>query len=242
MTAFLASLAGLFGAVLGYGLATALSYPILVAVEGRDMEGGLAMGAALVIGPIGAITGAVLGVWLVLRARRDRPGESLGKQGLVAFGVMVALFAGLYGYLFHEPAAPSFGAHEPKPILAFELRVPAGAVLDDGTFVPWAQVATYNTFIRTSGRMTMRRDGDTAYFTAKVPLYFKIDTRRLEVWLGRHTLYGFDLPIAKVPAAEARFGDWRRVNRIEYRREGRTVTDPPDAAFFIRTRVIWPQR
>ncbi|MBO6512322.1 MAG: hypothetical protein JJ979_28200, partial [Roseibium sp.] len=55
MRAILAILGAIVGAVVGYVGAFVVIYPILVAIEGRDMNGGIAMGVAVTIGPLCAI-------------------------------------------------------------------------------------------------------------------------------------------------------------------------------------------
>lgn len=74
MTAILAIFAALIGAVAGYLGSILIVYPILLALEGgRDINGGLAIGVALGVGPVGAIIGAGLAMGLTIWARRPKP-------------------------------------------------------------------------------------------------------------------------------------------------------------------------
>lgn len=72
MTAFLAIVAGLAGGVAGYFLGFLLYISIATALGVPDREGGLAMGAAFVVGPLGALAGIILCATLVLISRRPK--------------------------------------------------------------------------------------------------------------------------------------------------------------------------
>jgi H+/gluconate symporter-like permease len=116
MRAVLAILGAIAGAVVGYIAAFVVVYPILVAIEGRDMNGGIAMGVAVTVGPLMAIITAIASLFLVLRLMppktrpeavaapdpdedpdeayfRPPPGKSSGPdtQTLIAIGVVVVL-------------------------------------------------------------------------------------------------------------------------------------------------------
>eukprot|EP00903_Cladosiphon_okamuranus_P002063 g2061.t1 len=129
MRAILAILGAIAGAVVGYIGAFVVIYPILVAIEGRDMNGGIAMGVAFGFGPITAIVMAILFLFLVLRLVKPKPrpapviephedpdekffrpppGKSPGPdtQTLVAVGVVVLMIGigvtWLWGRLFEH--------------------------------------------------------------------------------------------------------------------------------------------
>lgn len=72
MKALLAILGALGGGFLGVLVAFIIIYPILVSIEGGDMNGGLAMGVAMGVAPLCAIIGAVLGLLFVLRVGRAK--------------------------------------------------------------------------------------------------------------------------------------------------------------------------
>ncbi len=66
MRILLGILSGLIGAAAGwFGLAMAV-----IALAGTDRDGGIAMAAFFQIGPLGALAGGVLCVWLYMRFGR----------------------------------------------------------------------------------------------------------------------------------------------------------------------------
>ena len=74
MTFFLAVLGGLFGTALGWIAAAAAAMIIGAAVGMSDFEGQRSMTAVFFFGPMGGLAGLIIGVMLVLRARRRRTG------------------------------------------------------------------------------------------------------------------------------------------------------------------------
>ncbi len=72
MRAVLAILGALAGAVVGFFAAFLVVYPILVAIEGRDMNGGIAMGVGVTVAPLMAVVGAIACLFLVLRLTRPK--------------------------------------------------------------------------------------------------------------------------------------------------------------------------
>ena len=67
MRALLAIIAAIVGAVVGFFGAFIVVYPILVAIEGRDMNGGIAMGVGVSVAPALAIIMALLFLVLTLK-------------------------------------------------------------------------------------------------------------------------------------------------------------------------------
>jgi hypothetical protein len=63
-------LAGIVGIVIGYIAAVLLSYVTMAALGVSDFEGMRAMTSAFTFGPLGALIGFGLGIWLALRLTR----------------------------------------------------------------------------------------------------------------------------------------------------------------------------
>jgi len=115
MRALGAILGAIAGAVLGYLGAFVIGYPIIVAMDGPDRDGGIAMGVAVTLGPAMAVITALLFMLLILRLTRPKhpqtasepdstedpdeallrppPGTNTGPdtQTLIATGVVVVL-------------------------------------------------------------------------------------------------------------------------------------------------------
>ncbi|WP_346894055.1 hypothetical protein [uncultured Roseibium sp.] len=115
MRAIGAILGAIAGAVLGYIGAFVIGYPIIVAMDGPDRDGGIAMGVAVTLGPAMAVITALIFLLLILRLTRPKkpqtirepdpaedpdeallrapPGTNPGRdtQTLIAIGVVVVL-------------------------------------------------------------------------------------------------------------------------------------------------------
>ena len=72
MTFLFAVLGGIAGLIAGWIVAAAATIIIGNLVGASNFEGALGMGAIFGIGPLGGLLGLVLGIWIVIRARRSR--------------------------------------------------------------------------------------------------------------------------------------------------------------------------
>ncbi len=267
MRALLAVFFSLLGAVAGYLAAFLLGYPLLVALEGRDMNGGIAMGVAVGLGPLCAVIGAIGALLLTLRILKpkakpalpvpDDPIEAVDQvlltgdpskkqsmfdtQALVAVGLVVVLIATVWIWLFDDGAPPHFPVNGPRPVMQFELRVPASAIIEDDRFRIRAELRSWEHSI--SARRDLQRtngaNGETV-LGGSVELHDKVAARSLQVWLSPLAMLEFNLNYAEVPDAEDAFGEWRPVDRIHSSRDGTTDEHPADAGYYIRTRMTWP--
>lgn len=80
MRAIAAILGAIAGAVLGYIGAFVVGYPIVVALDGPDRDGGIAMGVAVTLGPAMAVIGALLFLFAILRLTRPKPATAATEE------------------------------------------------------------------------------------------------------------------------------------------------------------------
>ena len=243
MTFILAILGALFGGVLG-AVVGFLGYALIGEALGvSNFEGGLATGAALFAAPVGAVAGAVLGCLAVMRLRRGKSRKPMGWQGWAALGLTGAGLVGLYLYLFYEPPAPTFRAGVPKPVLHYEIRLPAEMVDVSDISSLRTQLKTYQTYMYPDDVLTHRVDGDEVILSARHTLSYAIEDRGLELWLNQsdnqadYRLLMFDLPIGKVPEPSEDFSDWRPVAHVRRDTYGEDILVEGGHGIFIRTRI-----
>src|SRR5512139_880660 len=124
MTYLLSLLAGIAGAVLGYLGAAAIGSVLTTVFRMSSFEGASGYFVAFVAGPIGAIGGLVLGMYLVLRFHGGLRGFSAvaGRMVLIVFAIG-ALVAG--GVLIRLATLDPY-ANRAKPQLLFEMRFASG--------------------------------------------------------------------------------------------------------------------
>ncbi len=265
MRAFGLVVAALLGGFFGYVATAMVAMPILRA-GGGIADGSAAMGAMLVVAPIGAIVGALVGFFFALVATRHKsagpgrrdigggaepadnaPGEeparigSRSNQPLIALGIMAAIVAGIYFSLFYEYTPPHFPVHGRKPNLLFEVRVPTAAIAEDDFFDVKAELRSWQNSISPDRRMKRTEDGDTTVFSGAVPMYNKVDDRKFFLWPSQKIFIEFNLPIAAHPQDQPEFSDWREADKIEIYPSMNEVYKLTRPEATIRTRVQWPQ-
>lgn len=260
-----AVLGAIAGAVIGYVAAFVIVYPILVAIDGRDMEGGIAMGVAVGIGPLMAIGFAFVFLFMILRLTRPKPGPDAAQpdpaEDATAADGELAEF---------EPAfrpGPAMGRRGPdsQAMIAIALVVAlviAGVVWlnYDGTpgrlsgnrpvvvfemRIPAAEFAGNAPPV--SGEMITVNDAvpmvlkvrdsgaDPVILTGQVRLLNKTDKRELNLWVRQNRRLVFKLPLEARPETGGDFSAWLPVSRVE--RSGYPLEGPPEADAFLRIRV-----
>jgi hypothetical protein len=202
---------GVVGAVVGF-IATLLILELVSFGNRADpITSGLL--ALLVIGPLGAIAGLVLGTTL---ARRLRGGESTGtllRNSLKALAVVVALCvaAGTVYYVHAVTSAtPWLNPNAATPLLVFEVRLPKGAALPNSARDITIELQTDINRMPGEPRFNrFRSDGDRPVIAGDVELAFRTAHRQLEVKVkGRpDRIYAIGLS-AKAPHA-SEFGPWQ---------------------------------
>jgi hypothetical protein len=202
---------GVVGAVIGF-VATLLLLELVGFGNRADpiMSGILAL---LVLAPLGAIAGLVLGTTL---ASRLRGGENTGgflRNSLKAFAVVVVLCvaAGTSYYVFAvTTATPWLNPNAANPLLVFEVRLPAGASLPGSARDITIELRTdLNTMPGELQPDQFRRDGDRPIIAGNVELAFRTAHRELGVKINGQAdrLYRIALS-AKAPHA-SELGPWQ---------------------------------
>ena len=239
MTAILAILGAIVGGLVG-AVTAFFGYSVIAELIGvPDFEGARSVGAALVIAPVGAIVGAILGCFAVLRLRREKTGGLLSQQGLIAAGVVLASVAGLYLYFFWQPPAPLFSALRPKPVLNYEIRVPAKQIDAENIEDIKVVLRTHRAFLVQNGKVEHYTEGDNVVLSAQHTMYYRVSDRALEMWLAPEKLLIFNLPIPEIPEPSDTYSDWRRVDHVRRHYHGEDIEVAGGYDIFIRTKVRW---
>ncbi len=214
---FLAALAGLLGATLGWGLLAMAGYAVLHSMGYRDGDGGLAMTAFFAIGPGGGLLGFLLGSIIALRRR----GPGGAAPGLARLPLVIVTAAGVVGAvvigLWYARSLDSPNSLPPE--LLFEIRLPAG-------MAPPALVSRSEAFARISpielrtSRNTMsaeitaaRDDGGRTIVAGRVEIHYRVVDRYLVM---KHPADApevvFRLSLGRGPAPSTEFGGWQPDN------------------------------
>ncbi len=202
---------GVVGAVIGF-VATLLLLELVGFGNPADpiVSGMLAL---LVFAPCGAIAGLLLGAALTKRLGGGDSGDGLFRSGMKASAVLIGLCAAAaasyYVYAI-TTATPWLNPNAPNPLLAFEVRLPAGSTLPASKRDITVELQTdLNT---TPGEMQpdqFRDEGDRPVISGYVELAFRTAYRQLAIRIKGQPdrLYLIGLP-AKAPHA-AEFGPWQ---------------------------------
>lgn len=236
MTFILALLAGIAGAVICYLGATAAGFVLAGASGMSDFEGGRAMFAAFVVGPLGGLIGLAVGIWLVLRTRGRYRGGGIVWRGALVVVAIGALVAGGIGYMVATNEILNPNA---LPLqLDFEIRLPAGSAMPTRVDRVSVDLQTdRNTMPAVLDADATRMDGDRAVLAGLVELYFRTTQRMIVLHMANEPDRIFQLALSARPRLSEEYGSWTRVDFI-----AQASSDPPRKAepgddFEIRYRV-----
>ena len=213
---------GVVGAVVGF-IATLLILELAGFGNRADpiMSGILAL---LVIAPLGAIAGLVLGTMLATRLRGGENTGGLLRNSLKALAVVMALCiaAGTAYYVYAvTTATPWLNPNAATPLLVFEVRLPAGSALPNSARDMAVELQTDINRMPGEPRFNrFRSDGDRPVIAGDVELAFRTAHRQLEVKINGQPdrLYPIGLP-SKAPHA-SELGPWQSAadgSEIRYR-------------------------
>lgn len=206
-----AVLAGVVGAVLGWGVTSVIALWIAGLCGMSDFEGGRGMFAFLAVGPLGGIAGMIAAAWLVLRRRlgpRPRGGILLRVIAVLA-GIAALVAAGIWLRL----ASIDTYTDRLPPRLEFEVRVPAAMASPPAT-VAVALDTDKNVADALLGE-AWRDDGDARILAGTVALDFKTTWRLLVVSLPGQPRRLFRLRLARDPAPTDAPGEWQPPDFID---------------------------
>ena len=231
----LAFIAGLAGAVLGW-LALGLIADTILGLHGvSNMEGGRAMVALMVIGPLGALAGLVLGVWLVLRFFAG----SAGARRVAGYCGGVVLLIALLGVAYIEYLSLSDDVLVRNALPAeavFEIRFPEQARLPDELQGVRIDLDTdknsADAFIRAAPP-----DGGRPVIAGSVDLYFRTGNRFLVLKMPGEPDRLFQLKLAANPPASPELGPWQPLDYVADRPDGQLRKADAREDYAIRYRV-----
>jgi hypothetical protein len=169
--------------------------------------------ALLVIAPLGAIAGLVLGTTLAMRLRGGENTGGLLRNSLKAVAVVVALCAAAgtsYYFYVVTTATPWLNPNAGAPLLVFEVRLPAGAALPNSARDIAIELQTDINRMPGEPRFNrFRSDGDRPVMAGDVELALRTAHRQLEVNIKGQPdrLYRIALS-AKAPHASG-LGPWQ---------------------------------
>lgn len=231
----LALLAGIVGAVLGFALGAAAAGVLAPALGITSFEGASGYFAIFIGGPVGALTGIVLGGVFALRRAGYRGFAAVGgRLALVVAGVV-----GVGGVILAAfwMARPIINTNGPAPQLVFEIRLPAG--------VTPSTIAGYSIELQTSkNRMPgtlekPRQEEGRTVIAGSVELYFRVWQRMLVLTTPDKTDVLWSLSLGLSPSHAKAFGGWRGADYIGEpdKDEARRATKADQ--YEIRYRTVW---
>jgi MFS family permease len=232
----LAFLAGVVGACIGW-LVTGFVADAILGVGGMsDINGGRAMVAFFTFGPIGAVAGLILGVWLVLR-RRIGNWSFAQVAGYAAFIALLCVGIGAVyvGYLYLNDDILVHNG--PSPILRFEIRLPPTATLPSDLDSVKVDLETdKNTMPGTLDDEIKTADG-RKFLSGGVEVYFRTSKRFLVLRLPGQPDRLFELKLASNPKASAEYGPWQPLDYIDDDPNGQLRKAGADEGYEVRYRI-----
>ena len=234
MTYLLALLAGIAGTLIGYFGAAAIGAALAAAFRMSSFEGASGYFVAFVAGPIGAIAGLVLGMYLVLRFYGGITGfpALAGRMALI-----VAAIASLAtGAIMLRLATLDPFINQAKPQLLFELRFPAGFSPDKAAKAGVElQSGDSNSPARFDSDATLA--GGRLVRRGSAEIFRRASNRLLTLRIPGEPDRLFRLAIKPVPEHADALGTWQRTDLVFPDGAERSHPAPATDAFEIRYRV-----
>jgi hypothetical protein len=236
MSFFLALLAGIVGAGLGFALGAMVAGALAPTLGISSFEGAAGYFAMLVGGPLGALIGLVAAPVLVFHRFGHRgAGPVAARVALVAAGVVGLGAAGLVAFWFMRPIINTNG---PPPQLIFEIRLPPGAAV---TAADLASIELQTSKNRMPGRLeSLRQEGGRPVVPGRVEMYYRVWRRTLVLTLPDKTDVLFDLKLGLSPEHTRSFGSWQPADYIAEPGKDQVRRATATDRYEIRYRADWP--
>jgi hypothetical protein len=236
MPYFLALLAGILGAGLGFALGAMVAGALAPALGIGSFEGAAGYFAMFVGGPVGGLLGLVAAPVLVFRRHGHRgAGPVAARTALVVTGVVGLAAAGLAAFWFMRPIINANGA---PPQLVFEIRLPPGVTVAaaDG-----ARTELQTSKNRMPGALDgMRQEDGRSVVPGRVEMYYRVWRRTLVLTLPDRTDVLFDLKLGLGPEHSRSFGAWQPADHIAEPDKEQVRRATAADRYEIRYRADWP--
>jgi hypothetical protein len=235
MTYFLALLAGIVGAVLGFALAAAAAAGLAPALGITSFEGAAGYFAVFIGGPIGGLLGLVLGATIVLRRRGHRGFGAIGPRLALVVAGAVGVCAAVVGAFWL--ARPIINPNGLPPQVVFEIRLPPGVSLTTASGYA-IELQTSKNSMPGSLEAPRQQDGRTV-IAGSVELYFRTWQRLLVLKTPDKTDVLWSLSLGLSPGHAKSFGAWQRPDYIGEPGKDEARRANESDRYEIRYRTAW---
>jgi len=201
---------GVIGAVLGFGgTMTVLALAGFGNAADPIMSGLIVL---VVIAPLGALAGLVLGAKLGMAMRGGSAG-GLAANSLKALAVVIVLAGGgggLYYVYDLSTATPWLNPNAATPLLQFEVRLPAGAALPASARDVKIELQTdKNSMPGELHAVPFRRDGDRPVISGEVELAYRTANRQLELKIAGQPARLYRIGLTDMAPHTPALGPWQ---------------------------------
>ncbi len=212
---------GVIGAILGF-FAVLIVFSLLgTGVQTDAIMSGLLV--LLMIAPLGALAGLMIGTKLALRARGQKGTGEFVAGAFKALGVtvlMVAVGGAMTYSYFEQTATPWLNPNAATPELHYEIRLPANAALPALRDVAVELKTDLNTMPGELASGKFRRDGNQPVIVGQVEMAFRTARRFLAVQIAGQPERLYPIGLAAKAPHTSELGAWQRLadgSEIRYR-------------------------
>ncbi|HXC51793.1 MAG TPA: hypothetical protein VN634_12960 [Candidatus Limnocylindrales bacterium] len=212
-TFFIALLGAAIGLAGGFFAGALVGALIAAATHMSTFEGAAGYFAVFLCGPVGALLGLVLGVWLALLLRGEqRGGGAIAKYSLSSVGTIAGASAVAIFLVLHFDSNLNRGGSEPQ--LLFEIRMPPGSKVAGDRHDVDIELNTDANSASAFLRQAQHNDGDRPVVSGGVELAFRTANRILVLKRKDEPDRLFKLTLAARPRHSDDYGEWRPVDGV----------------------------